>query len=79
MQNSERALLLPACILRRVRGVSGAKKIQSWLMKRMNQWEAGMVAELVQDTVAAAKRGVGGTRPSVDNGSIAQKYYSMVI
>jgi hypothetical protein len=38
-----------------------------------------MIAELVQDTVAAAKRGVGGVKPSVDDESIARRYHSMVI
>ena len=38
-----------------------------------------MIAELVQDTVASAKRGVGGAKPSVDDESIARRYHSMVI
>ena len=77
--NSERALILPSVILCRVKGVSGAKQIRKRLTRRMDQWEAGMIAELVQDTVAAAKRGVGGAKPSVDDESIARRYHSMVI
>ncbi|KAL7526623.1 hypothetical protein ACHAXR_001569, partial [Thalassiosira sp. AJA248-18] len=45
----------------------------------MDLWEQGKVAELVQDTVAIALRGVGGGSPSVDDESIARKYHSMVI
>ena len=48
-------------------------------MKRMNQWEAGMIPELVQDTVADMTRRVGGIQPSKDNESITRKYHSMVI
>ena len=49
------------------------------MTRRMDQWKAGMIAELVQNTVAAAKRGVGGAKPSVDDESIARRYHSMVI
>ena len=38
-----------------------------------------MMAELVQDTINTAKRGVGGANPSADEESIARQYHSMVI
>ena len=38
-----------------------------------------MMAELVQDTINTAKRGVGGANPSADEESIARRYHSMVI
>ena len=59
-----------------MKGVSGAKQMRKRLTRRMEQWVAGMIAELVQDTVASR---VGRAKPFVDNESIAQRYHSMVI
>ena len=77
--NSEQALIFPAAILRRVPGVTRAKAIRKRLTRRLDSWAKGMMAELVQDTINTAKRGVGGGNPSVDDESIARKYHSMVI
>ena len=77
--NSERALMFPAVILRRVPGVTRAKAIRKWLMRRMDSWMKGMMAELVQDTVNTSERGAGGGNPAADEESLARKYHSMVI
>ena len=76
--NSERALIFPAVIMRRDGGIRKAKDIRRRLTSRMNLWESGKIAELVQDTVTTAKRGVGGAKPPDDEESIARKYNSMV-
>ena len=77
--NSERALIFPTVILRRETGVVKAKAIRKRILRRMVLWEKGMIAELVQDTVATAARGSGGSRRTDDEENIARKYHSMVI
>ena len=49
------------------------------MMRRMDHWEKGLIAELVQETVAIAKRSLGGRVASDDDESIARRYHSMVI
>ena len=77
--NSERALIFSAVVLRRESGIKRARDIKRRLTSRMDLWEAGKIAELVQDTVTTAKRGAGGARRAEDAESIARKFNSMVI
>ena len=77
--NSERALIFSCVILRKDPMIWKAKAIRKRITKKLDQWEKGLIAELVQDTVAMAKRGAGGARKSKDDESIARKYHSMVI
>jgi hypothetical protein len=77
--NSERALLLPCVILWKDLRVKRAQNIKSRLERQMDLWEGGSIAELVQDTVATAMRGAGGSQASSDDDIIAIRYHSMVI
>ena len=77
--NSELALIFPIVILRKETGVSRCKHIRARIKKRMKRWRDGKVAELVEDTVATARRGEGGLKRDKDNDSIARQYHSMVI
>ena len=57
--NSEQALIFPACILRKAKGVSRAKTIKRRITRRLALWENGQITELVNDIVNAAKQGGG--------------------
>ena len=77
--NSEKALMYPCVILRKESGVTKAKAIRKRIDRRIDHWEKGLLAELVQDTVATARRGVGGGSGTKDDDSIARTYHSIVI
>ena len=77
--NSELALIFPIVILRKETGVSRCKHIRARIKKRMKRWRDGKVAELVEDTVATARRGEGGLQRDEDDDSTARRYHSMVI
>ena len=77
--NSEQALIFPACILRKAKGVSRAKSIKRRVLRRLALWENGQIAELVNDIVNATKQGGGGGKCPDDDDSIARRYHSMVI
>lgn len=77
--NSERALIFPCVILRKEPGIRKAKAIRKRIMRRLDHWNKGLLAELVQDTVATARRGQGGGARNDDDESIARRYHSMVI
>ena len=64
--NSELALIFPIVILRKETGVSRCKHIRARIKKRMKRWRDGKVAELVEDTVATARRGEGGLQRDED-------------
>ena len=70
--NSERFLILTPVILRRETGIVGAKDIRSRVERRMKLWRDGKIAELVEDTVATARRGSGGQRKDDDDEGIAR-------
>jgi len=58
--NSEQALIFPACILRKAKGVNRSAAIKRRILRRLALWESGQIAELVNDIVNAAKTGRGG-------------------
>ena len=76
--NSERAMILPACILRREIGVVKAKAIQKRITRRIQLWTEGKISELVEDVVNTARRGSGNGGGTNDNESRARKFHSMV-
>ena len=57
--NSERAMMFPACILRREANIVKAKEIRRRIKRRMELWQDGKVAELAEDVVNTARRGGG--------------------
>ena len=77
--NAERAMLFPACVLARERGISGAAAIRRRIERRLQSWKDGFVAELAGDIVASAKGREGGGRAPRNEESVARSYHSMVI
>ena len=76
--NSERAMIFPACILRRETGIVKAKAIRRRIERRLQMWREGKIAELAQDVVNTARRGGGNGKQSDDDETLARKYNSMV-
>ena len=61
--NSERAMIFPACILRKEPGIRRAKMIRKRILQRLQLWDKGKYAELINDITNVAKRGSGEERP----------------
>ena len=57
--NSEQALIFPVCIMRKAEGVRRATAIRRRIIRRLDLWEKGHIAELVNDIVNAVKQGGG--------------------
>ena len=64
--NSERAEILPACILRKERGCSQYDAIRRRIARRLQLWEDGKHAEIAEDVVRAAKA-ANGRAPTPDD------------
>ena len=75
--NSETPLIYTACILRKDRGVTGARAIKRRIERRLDQWERGEIASLVQDVVTTARQGQGG-KTRGDDDEVARRFASMV-
>ena len=76
--NSERAMIFPACILRKEPGIRRAKLIRKRILQRIQLWDEGKYAELVNDITNVAQRGSGGNGRGEDEESIGRKYTSLV-
>jgi hypothetical protein len=83
--NSERAMLFAPVILNRKSGVVKAGDITKTIMSRLEMWEAGRFAELVNEVVIEGESGVAGRKPDEwgENGEVssgvASTYNSMVL
>ena len=77
--NSERALIFPACVMGRMPGITGAKRIRARIKRRLYLWKEGGIAELVKDIVLTARGGNGGRGRKKDEESVARQYNSKVI
>ena len=77
--NLERALILAIAVLRKEPGISRAREIKKRINRRLDLWEAGKIAELVNDVENTAKRSGGTARGEEDDDAIARRYHSMVI
>ena len=66
-------------MLRKETGVSRCKHIRARIKKRMKRWRDRKVAELVEDTVATARRGEGRLQRNEDDDIIARRYHFIVI
>ena len=66
-------------ILPKGSNIRKAKDVRRRISRRLELWNKGLIAELVQDTVATARRSLGGTLPSDDDENLIRKYHSMVI
>ena len=60
--NSERAMIFPALILRKESHIRKACDIRRRITRRMALWKDGKIAELAQQTVATARRSLGGSK-----------------
>ena len=79
VENSERALIYAACILRKERGINRSAAIKRQITRRMDLWDAGKIAELAEEIVRAEKAGESkGATPEDDN-DIALRYLSILI
>mmetsp|Transcript_37598 Transcript_37598/g.78753 ORF Transcript_37598/g.78753 Transcript_37598/m.78753 type:complete len:131 (+) Transcript_37598:157-549(+) len=58
--NLERAMIFPACILWKEPGIRSAKEIRRWILQRLQLWDEGKFAELVNDITNVARQGTGG-------------------
>ena len=77
--NSERALILAVAVLRKEPGISRAREIKKRINQRLDLWEAGKTAELVNNVENTAKRSGGTARGEEDDNAVARRYHSMVI
>ncbi len=57
--NSERALIVAACVLRKSPGMIRARDIKRRVERRLDLWIGGQYNAFVQDIVGEAMRGVG--------------------
>ena len=57
--------------------MTGARAIKRRIERRLDQWERGEIASLVQDVVTTARQGQGG-RNRGDNNEVASRFASMV-
>jgi hypothetical protein len=82
--NSEKAMIFAPCILHRKSGVVAASAIKKTIIHRLDLWEAGRYAELVEEVVSSGRCGIAGRKPEsledeVVSDSIAATFNSMVV
>jgi hypothetical protein len=82
--NSERAMILAPAILNRKHGVAKASQITKLIGHRLDLWEAGRYAELVNEVVITGGSGVAGRNPAEwgekeVSDSVAKTYNNMVL
>jgi hypothetical protein len=82
--NSERAMIFAPAILHRKHGVAKASQITKLIGHRLDLWEAGRYAELVNEVVITGGSGVAGRNPAEwgekeVSDSVAKTYNNMVL
>jgi hypothetical protein len=78
LSNSERVMIFPVCILRREPGIVKAAAIRRRIMRRLELWDGGHIAELVQDVVSNAQQGFSGRNKDSSEDNIARRFNTMV-
>ena len=77
--NSERPLILMACILRRKHGCVKAKEIKKRIATRLDLWHQGKFDALIQDITNTSLANAGYQSASNDAETTARKYHSAVL
>jgi hypothetical protein len=76
-RNSEQALIYTDCILRKESGITSAGAIKRRIERRLDQWDRGEIATLVQDIVTTVRQGHEERRTG-DDDEITRRFDSMV-
>ena len=69
--------MFPVCILHSAQGIVKWDMLRRWITDRLKDWKKGLMTELVQCVVAAARHGTGGNR-ATDGKSIACTFHLMI-